>query len=289
MTMARLESAAPFQSPPPPLALLLLGHPVAHSLSPRFQNAALQQCGFPQVYSARDVEPGALPALLADLARRSVAGESTAGNVTLPLKELVYAAGTHRSVRAERAGAANTFWFDRGALYVHNTDIAGVERAILSLCPDGIAGATCAVLGAGGSAAAVLVALQELGAHAIRMASRTPARVRAMATRVGVEVTAVADASDAVRGARLVVNATPVGLRDEDMIVSPSLLSPDTRVLDLVYRRGGTAWVRACLAAGIPAQDGLRMLVEQGAAAFECWFGIEAPRTAMWQALETGT
>ncbi|HYW31687.1 MAG TPA: shikimate dehydrogenase [Gemmatimonas sp.] len=286
MTTAPLERAAPLPPPAPPDALLLIGHPVAHSLSPRFQNAALRACSLRQTYTARDVPPEALPGVLSELAAGSVRGTSTAGNVTLPLKELVFDASSHRSALAERVGAANTFWFDEGELFVHNTDVAGAHRAIRALCPDGIAGAPCALLGAGGSAAAVLVALDELGAGGISMASRTPARVHALAARVGVSVTAVSDIADAVDGAMLVVNATPVGLRDDAMIVQPAALSRGSRVLDLVYRHGETAWVRACRDAGLDAQDGLRMLVEQGAAAFECWFGIEAPRRAMWRALE---
>ncbi|MES2521128.1 MAG: shikimate dehydrogenase [Gemmatimonadota bacterium] len=284
--MAHPSSAAPFVPSAPPAALVLLGHPVAHSLSPQFQNAALEACRLPQRYTAVDTAPDALPALLAQLARDSLSGSGTAGNVTLPLKELVFGAAAHTSALAQRVGAVNTFWFDDGALYGHNTDVAGVERAILSLCPDGIAGVPCAVLGAGGSAAAVLVALQTLGAGPITMWSRTPARVRTLSSRVGVAVTAVPDLADALRPAQLVVNATPVGLHDDAMIVQPPMLPADCAVLDLVYRRGETAWVRACRAAGVPAQDGLRMLVEQGAAAFECWFGIEAPRDVMWRALE---
>ena len=87
----------------------------------------------------------------------------------------------------------------------------------------------------------------------------------------------------------IVVNATPIGLNDEQMPVPLGLLPPDAMVVDLVYRRGETAWVRAARASGRVASDGLPMLVEQGAAAFEKWFGIEPSREAMWQAVTTVT
>ena len=97
-----------------------------------------------------------------------------------------------------------------------------------------------------------------------------------------------ADGRDAVAGAMLVINATPLGLHDDLLPVDVALLEAGASVLDLVYRRSETAFVRASRARGLPALDGLHMLVEQGAAAFRCWFGIDAPRHAMWQALAFG-
>jgi shikimate dehydrogenase len=88
-----------------------------------------------------------------------------------------------------------------------------------------------------------------------------------------------------VRECDLVVNATSVGLRDDAMPIEPSTLRSDAAVLDLVYRRGETAWVRAARARGLRARDGLVMLIEQGAAAFEQWFGFPPDRDAMWSAV----
>jgi shikimate dehydrogenase len=263
-----------------PSRLVLLGHPVSHSLSPLFQNAALEACGLPQRYDALDVSPNDLPALLSQL--RS---ERAAGNVTLPHKGDVWALAKRRSSGAERAGAVNTFWFDEGELVGHNTDVSGVQAAIAALLPSGVRGARCTLLGAGGSAAAVLVALDMLGCRDIRVWTRTPSRIEKLAAQTAVRVTACESVDDAVRDASLVVNATPVGLHDDAMPVSPMAVARDAAVLDLVYRREETAWVRSCRAHGISAEDGLRVLVEQGAAAFGCWFGRDAPRDAMWAAL----
>ncbi len=269
----------------PPRRLVLLGHPVAHSLSPRFQNAALAAAAATQRYEAMDVLSEQLDAVLETLVR-----ERAGGNVTIPHKEAVAARAAVRTPIAERVGAVNTFWFEGEALVGHNTDVAGVERALAALLPDGIAaarGATCAVLGAGGSAAAVLVALERVGAGPIRVFGRTGSRVHAVSARVGVPVTACETAEEAARGAAIVINATPVGLHDEALPVAVEALANTSSVLDLVYRSGETAWVRACRARGLRAQDGLTMLVEQGAAAFYAWFGAQPSRDAMWSVLET--
>ena len=258
---------------------MLLGHPVQHSLSPVFQNAALRHVGRDDAYEAIDVTPEALDETLTMLGV-----EHAGGNVTVPYKEAV-AAHAHCSLLAQRIGAVNTFWYEDGALIGHNTDVAGTISALQQLCPDGIAGATCAVLGAGGSAASILIALESLHVGPIRMATRSSSRAIALSLRVGVPVQMCGTPSEAAHGAELVINATPIGLRDEELPVHPSDLAPHASVLDLVYRRGETAWVRACRAAGLNAADGLHMLLEQGAVSFECWFNTPAPRELMWDAV----
>jgi len=89
-----------------------------------------------------------------------------------------------------------------------------------------------------------------------------------------------------IAGAQLVVNATSIGIRGDDMPLDPGLIAPESAVLDLVYRRGETPWIRALRSRGLRAADGLEMLVEQGAIAFEQWFGIAPDRRVMWRSLE---
>jgi len=262
-----------------PTRLVLLGHPVIQSLSPVFQNAALAHVGLALRYEALDVTSADLAVTL-----QSLGADGAAGNITIPHKEAV-AARARCTPLATQVGAVNTFWFEHGVLCGDNTDVAGVSAAIRALCPGGIAHARCAVLGAGGSAAAVLVALEQLGCRDIVVSARTPERARRLAGRVAVPIRIVDSAEDAVQEASLVINATPVGLRDDAMPVPPSALAPHAAALDLVYRHGETAWVRACREADHMAEDGLRLLLEQGASAFECWFGQVAPRAVMWQAL----
>ena len=269
-----------------PRALVLVGHPVAHSLSPRFQQAALDAAGLGVHYVARDVEPAALAAFL-----RTARAEGVAGNVTIPHKEAVAVACDRLTAIARRAGAVNTFGIDAaGRLVGHNTDVAGATRAIRAV--GDVANTHVVVLGAGGSAAAVLLALEALGAARITLSARSPERARALVTRIApampVRVCAHdALAPDELADASLVVNSTPLGLRDGDPFpVAPDALAPAGAALDLVYRAGETAWVRAVRASGRRAEDGLRMLVEQGAAAFAWWFGVAPDRQAMWSVLE---
>jgi shikimate dehydrogenase len=191
----------------------------------------------------------------------------------------------------------NVFAHDEaGRLLGHNTDVAGA-RAALRVVLGGRVPARVVLLGAGGSAAAVVEALRTLGAETLTIAARRAPRGEALAARWtgSAAVRAMPDAAgvpgeaalrDALAEADLVVNCTPRGLTDAAVPVSPAWLGPHTVAFDLVYRPGETAWVHACRAAGHAADDGLRMLVEQGAAAFAWWFGIAPDREAMWRVLE---
>ena len=263
-----------------PGRLVLLGHPVSHSLSPRFQNAALRAAGIPLVYEALDVAPEALAATLADLAR-----QDASGNVTIPHKEAVAELCTRRSALADRCGAVNTFWHEDGALVGDNTDVGGVDAIAHALLGDARTTARVALLGAGGSAAAVLAAAERWGAARVRLYNRNMERARALASRFDASVDVAPSVEAALDGATLVVNATPVGLRDDAHPVAVDLLPTGAAVFDLVYRSGETALVRAARNAGHRAADGEGMLVEQGALSFERWFGIEPDRNAMWSAL----
>jgi shikimate dehydrogenase len=267
-----------------PGELVIVGHPVAQSMSPIIQNAALYAAGINATYGRRDVSADELLTTL-----EQFAGQGIAGNVTMPHKEAVYAAATQRSPLAERVGAVNTFWFDDRMLCAHNTDVAGILATIRALCPTGLHGRRVALLGAGGSAAAALVALDMLGCDAIAVWARTTARALSIARRVDVTVATVETPADAVASAALVINCTPLGMRDDSFPVAPEQLGADCAVFDLVYRPGETAWVRACRTRGLRATDGLFMLVEQGAEAFRTWFDREPSLTAMWDALRPET
>lgn len=263
---------------PLPARLVLLGHPVAHSLSPVFQNAALRAAGLPVTYTALDVPPDALPAVLERL--RS---EGAAGNVTVPHKRAVAVACGRLTPLADRVGAVNTFWVEEGMLVGDNTDVPGFAAAVDELL--GSAGRTAwpsriAVLGAGGAARAVLAAAELRGVEAVELHARNRARARELAGAFpGVTL-----ATEQIgKGVELVVNATPVGMRDDALPIAPDALPAGAAVLDLVYRRGETTWVRACRTAGHPAADGLTMLVAQGALAFERFTGI-APDVAVMRA-----
>ena len=119
----------------------------------------------------------------------------------------------------------------------------------------------------------------------VRIVARTSHRANALASRFVRIASVFEHAADAVHDASLVVNATPVGLDGADYPMDPAFLPPGADILDLAYRRGETPWVHACRARGLRAADGLAMLVEQGALAFERWFGAIPDREAMWKAV----
>jgi shikimate dehydrogenase len=262
-----------------PRRLVLLGHPVAHSLSPRCQSAALRAAGLNVAYDALDIAPDAL----ADVLRRLLA-EGTAGNVTVPHKEPVARICDDLTPIAKRIGAVNVFWVDDGRLIGDNTDAGGFAAASIALRGAPVApGRSVGVLGAGGAAAAVLAALGEWPSVDVRVWNRHPARAETLAKRFGVR--AVATKQEAVRGVDLVVNATSIGLGSAEHPVDVGMLSAGTDVIDLVYSPNETSWVRAARAAGHRASDGLEMLIEQGALAFERWFDRPPDRAAMWRAV----
>jgi shikimate dehydrogenase len=266
----------------------LLGDPVAHSLSPGVHNAAFRAEGLDAVFVALRVESDDLAGLLGALAR---AGGG--GNVTLPHKRRAFEAAERALPDAHRTGVANTFWLEDGAVTVDNTDVTGVRRALEVLAPGGIAGGRVLLLGAGGAARAAAVALLDAGAEHVVVRNRTVARAEALVAelddaRLVVEPERL-DATHAVT-ADLVVNATRLGLdRGDRLPLDPEALEAcgAGAVLDLVYGddAGGTDWVKAARAAGLAALDGREMLLQQGARAFEHWWGRKAPLDVMRAAL----
>lgn len=266
-----------------PERLVLLGHPLTHSLSPLFQNAALRAAGIQAKYEALDVPKSALEDTIAALRR-----ERAAGNVTIPYKTLVYKACDRLTAVARRVGAVNTFWTAvDGAFVGDNTDVGGFQAAVQQLMGDPADGEVVAVLGAGGAAAAVMHAIEGWPNVRARVYNRDSARAEEMVQRFDVPAAVVSTSDAAVDGATLVVNATSVGMRANDTPpVSVSVLPAGAAVFDVVYRVGETALVRDARARGLRAMDGLTMLVEQGALAFERWFGAFPDRDAMWSSLE---
>jgi len=266
-----------------PSRLVLLGNPVSHSLSPVFQNAALRSAGIPLTYEAIEVAAPDLGHVLALLAE-----DNAAGNITIPHKEAAVALCARLSPLAERVGAVNTFWMEDaaggGVLVGDNTDVGGFELLVKSTM-DALPRGRIALLGAGGAAAAALAAIEKWPGCEVTLYNRSQTRLARLASRFPVVTRTALTAEEAVQGAMLVVNASASGLEDDQFPVPIEALPFDAAVVDLVYRRGETPWVRAALACGHRASDGLPMLIEQGALSFEKWFGRPAPRASMWDAV----
>ncbi len=266
--------------------LVLLGDPVDHSASPAMQNAAIRDAGVDGVYVALGCDAEDLPGLL-----KGIAHAGGGGNVTLPHKERAAGLLDRPSDAVRRTGACNTFWGDEeGLVHGDNTDVEGFKRALRDFLPESVTGRRVLLLGAGGAARAVLLGLIEEGAEQVVLLNRTPERARAVARRIGGERARVAAESDDVKGVDfgLVVNATRLGLEPDDPApIDFGLLGAVEAAMDLVYSAEPTVFVRHAEAKGIRAVDGREMLVQQGAVAFERWWGREAGMDVMRTALES--
>jgi shikimate dehydrogenase len=236
-------------------------------------NAAFAALGLDWTYELLDVPPDQLP----DAMRRLRSRETGGANVTIPYKRAVMDQLDTIDPEAVRAGAVNTIAREGARLVGSNTDLAGVRSAIAEVGLEPRE-ANVVILGAGGSARAAAVALD--GAH-LTFVARRPAEVDLPG-----RVVAWTDPSwpRAARSADLLLNATPLGRREE-MPLRPNALPRDGAVIDLVYVRGGTPLVRKARSLGLRTADGWGILLAQGARSFEIWTGKPAPLDAMRQTL----
>jgi shikimate dehydrogenase len=264
--------------------LTLLGDPVSHSLSPVIQNAAFAEAGVDGVYIA-------VPCAADDLVgfMRGLSRAGGGGNITLPHKEKAASVVDVPSDSVRRTGACNTFWGGPdGRVHGDNTDVEGVRRALRGFvgAPRGM---RVLLLGGGGAARAALMGLLEEEVAEVVLLNRTTERARAVARRIGGQRARVALMPEELRGQSfdLAINATRLGLSPDDP--APFDFEIPARVgaaMDLVYGKKPTPFVTAADKFGIRAVDGGEMLVQQGAAAFERWWGSGAPVDAMRAALK---
>ncbi len=265
--------------------LALLGDPVAHSASPEIQNRAFEAAGVDGVYVAVRCAADDLVGFMKGLAR---AGGG--GNVTLPHKEKAASILDERTDAVRRTGACNTFWGGPdGRLHGDNTDVEGFRRALRTFVGGSARGMRVLLLGGGGAARAALVGLLEEEADEVSIYNRTQDRARAVARRIGGERSRVVPLLRDLEGESfdLVVNATRLGLEPDDATpLELTALQRAGAAMDLVYGRHTTAFVASAGRAGVRATDGFEMLVQQGAASFERWWGREAPIDAMRGVIE---
>jgi shikimate dehydrogenase len=257
----------------------ILGDPVSHSLSPLMQNAAFRAAGVDGIYVALRCASAEAGGLLAGIARGG-----GGGNVTVPHKTHVRAYIERPTELVRRTGACNTFWVENGRICGDNTDVIGFAASAADLLGS-CAGVRALLIGAGGGARAAAIALVDAHASDVAVLNRSPAQAQALVEELAVShcpLRLVQETQLEELEFDLVVNATPLGLELGDPL--PADLTRLRRVgaaLDLVYRPGGTPWTRHAAALGVPALDGLGMLVAQGAAAFERWWRRPAPVEAM--------
>ena len=269
----------------------IIGFPIGHSISPKFQQAALDYCGIHATYEAWEVAPPEVPAFIQSLRRPDVLGI----NVTVPHKQAVIPCLDEVDQWATEAGAVNTIVNRDGRLTGHNTDGYGFLRALREVGGFEPKGRRVLVLGAGGAARGVVLALIREGISQLIVANRTVPRAEALvqlAAQRGVAGQAIPlgwnELALAAVHSDLIVNCTTIGMaHSPDAGGTPLLMNqipPAALVYDLVYNPLQTPLLREAARAGAGVLGGIQMLVYQGAASFEMWTGRPAPVDVMLKA-----
>jgi shikimate dehydrogenase len=267
----------------------VLGWPVAHSRSPAMHNAALAALGMVDWrYQLLPVPPERF----AETVRALPGAEFVGANVTIPHKHAALALADSAGEGARAIGAANTLMLAAdGTIAAENTDAPGFLAA-LGVSPRGM---SALVLGAGGSARAVVWALREAGAREVSVWNRTPERAVALARDLGARFVSHPEPAE------VLVNCTSVGLESEPASLKQSAIEAQglnlpavtfdqvgnySHVVDLVYRSLPTPLLAAARSHGVRVVSGLEVLLAQGALSFELWTGINPPLEVMRRALE---
>lgn len=288
-TMAELPELAALR---PPVRLGVIGNPIAHSISPPMQQAALDADGRGITYVRLlcEREEGALPLLVGQLRRAGFLG----ANVTVPFKKQAYALADKADALSRLCGAANTLVFKEDGISCHNTDGPGFERAVEELCGKRLSELRILLLGACGGAGSALAAQCVLsGCPQLTVVNRPRPELEQLAISLRPHAAAGSvhalpitspELSCAVQSADLIVNATSLGLAAGDALpLAPELLHAGQIVYDLITH--DTPLRRAAAERGCLAATGQSMLLWQGAFAYRHWFGELPPVEPMRRAL----
>jgi len=268
--------------------VVLIGHPVAHSLSGAMQQAAFDSLGIDARYETWDRTPPELADAVAELRGDEFLG----ANVTIPHKERVVPMVDRLTEEAHATGAVNTITREGKRLIGHNTDVAGFRVALDRLVGKQKMPRQAVILGAGGGARAVVYALITEGFLRVVVFNRHLHRAEGLVRHFSrsaahMELRAMPWHESIIESelakTKLVVNATSIGLTSDETPVAADALGSDLLVLDLIYAR--TRLLRDATAAGCVTADGEIMLLHQGAAAFTLWTGQPAPLQLMQERL----
>jgi shikimate dehydrogenase len=282
----------------PPIRLGVFGDPVAHSLSPQMQNAALRACKIKMQYARFHISPNELKDALKIVRELGFVGFNLTAPHKIPALDLV----DSRDEVADRVGAANIIAIETDKLRGYNTDGRGFSRAIREDFSVDLRDLRVLVLGAGGAARAIAMQCARENCERLVLANRAFEKAKTLTEELreffsGPKVFGPVPRLQAIRWEEaafrsqignldLIVNATPLGLNHADPSPLPArLLAPHLMIYDTVYSDHRTPFISAAIEAGARAANGLSMLLHQGALAFEIWFGRDAPIEAMRNAL----
>lgn len=266
----------------------IIGHPVAHSLSPVFQQAAFDTCGIDARYERWDTPPEMLAARITSLRAPDVLG----ANITIPHKAAVLPLLDELEPFASRVGAVNTVVVRSGKLVGANTDGPGFVRALRESVAFEPRGRHILLVGAGGAARGIAFSLAETGAERIAVWNRTPTRAEALVAELRAAYPNVRcelhPSLVALNDFDAVVNCTAVGMEgtgtERELPFDPARTDQGCLIVDIVYKPEETTLLRAARVLGRPTLGGLPMLIFQGALAFERWTGCAAPVEVMMRA-----
>ncbi|QDE41445.1 shikimate dehydrogenase [Luteibacter pinisoli] len=253
----------------------VFGHPIAHSLSPRIHEAFAAQLGIRLEYATIDAEPARFEAAV----RQFFAEGGVGANVTLPHKHAAFAMADEHTEAARRTGVANTLTrLPDGRIKAHNTDGGGFVRDITERGGFDLRGHDALLLGAGGAAKAVAWALMDAGVQSLTIVNRTPERADEVADAIGEPARCHTRYWDGLEGEcfDLIVNATSIGVTGGGFDLPMSIVQDHSTAYDLCYGASAAEFKGWAVAAGVRPdwfRDGLGMLVEQAADAFEAWHG----------------
>jgi shikimate dehydrogenase len=252
----------------------VIGHPIAHSRSPLIHGHWIKTHGVDGSYEAIDVAPEDLPGFF----DRVRAGEFAGGNVTIPHKEAAFAFADELDPLAETIGAANTLVHRHDGVFAFNTDYLGFLGNLDQNAPGWDSGLKeVVVLGAGGSARAILVALKSRNIPSIHLLNRTLQNAEDLAIDLEGPIRAgrLTDFASVAPTAGLVVNCSSIGMNGTSFEgIDLGLLRKNAIVTDLVYVPLETPLLAAARHAGLKTVDGLGMLLHQAVPGFEAWFGV---------------
>ncbi|MEC9237434.1 uncharacterized protein METZ01_LOCUS32010 [marine metagenome] len=266
----------------------IIGYPIGHSISPIFQQAGLDHLGIDATYEKWEVTPEGVGDFVAGLRAPGTLGI----NITVPHKQAVIPFLDEVDEWATAAGAVNTIVNHDGHLTGHNTDGPGFLRALLVETGYDPSRTRALILGAGGAARGILLALIRGGVDSLVIANRTLERAETLAqlssdNGVGSEAISLSgDAlTEAAASANLIVNCTTMGMShgpdEHGSPISAAQIPATAIVNDVVYTPLLTPILKEAAAAGATALGGLHMLVYQGVLSFQMWTGVDAPVDVM--------